>query len=74
MKLFDLLGLKPQQAFVKKAQPATVEAAESSLSPLGEKPRWSRPGHTIERNEMARAKALALANLGVTPLSGQPSG
>lgn len=56
MKLFDLLGLKPQQAFVKKAQPATVEAAESSLSPLGEKPRWSRPGHTIERNEMARAK------------------
>ena len=56
MKLFDLLGLKPQQAFVKKAQPATVEAAESSLSPLGEKPRWSRPGHTIERNEMARTK------------------
>lgn len=56
MKLFNLLGLKPQQAFVKKAQPATVEAAESSLSPLGEKPRWSRPGHTIERNEMARTK------------------
>lgn len=56
MKLFELLGLKPQQAFVKKPQPATVEATESKLAPLGEKPRWSRPGHHIERNEMARAK------------------
>ncbi|HSR61299.1 MAG TPA: biotin synthase BioB, partial [Robiginitalea sp.] len=56
MEMFRQLGLQPQQPFVKKAQPATVEAAQSSLGPLGEKPRWTRPGHTIERNERARQR------------------
>lgn len=56
MKLFELLGLQPQKPFVKKAQPKTVEAKDSQLQPLGEKPRWTRPGHKIERNEMARKK------------------
>ncbi|MBC2837969.1 biotin synthase BioB [Robiginitalea sp. SC105] len=55
MELFRQLGLQPQKPFVKKAQPRTVEAAESELEPLGEKPRWSRPGHTIPRNQEARA-------------------
>jgi biotin synthase len=54
MEMFRELGLQPQAAFVKKAQPATVEAQDSVLQPLGEKPRWSRPGHQIERNEKAR--------------------
>lgn len=55
MELFSLLGLKPQPAFVKAPQPTTVEAEESELQPLGEKPGWTRPGHKIDRNEAARA-------------------
>ncbi|OAB80024.1 biotin synthase BioB [Cochleicola gelatinilyticus] len=57
MEMFKLLGLQPMKPFVKKAQPETVEASESKHVPLGEKPRWSRPGHTIERNEEAKTKA-----------------
>ncbi len=63
MEMFRLLGLKPQKPFVKKAQPETVEATESQLEPLGEKPRWTRPGHTIERNEAARLKGTGKAPL-----------
>ena len=59
MEMFKLLGLNPQAPFVKKAQPETVEAAESKHLPKGEKPKWSRPGHTIPRNEEAKAKAKA---------------
>lgn len=57
MEMFKLLGLQPMKPFVKKAQPETVEAADSKHQTMGEKPRWSRPGHTIERNEEAKAKA-----------------
>ena len=57
MKMFKLLGLQPMKPFVKKAQPETVEAEDSQFQNLGEKPKWSRPGHTIERNEEAKAKA-----------------
>ncbi len=56
MQMFEMLGLKPQKPFAKMGQPQTVEAADSLLAPLGEKPRWSRPGHTIERNLEASAK------------------
>jgi len=59
MEMFRQLGLQPQAPFVKKAQPATVEAADSALSPQGENPKWSRPGHKIERNEEAKLKARA---------------
>jgi biotin synthase len=57
MEMFKLLGLKPQKAFEKKSQPQSVSAEESKYKPLGEKPKWSRPGHTIERNVEAKAKA-----------------
>ncbi|CAZ95435.1 biotin synthase BioB [Zobellia galactanivorans] len=57
MEMFKMLGLNPQKPFTKVSQPKTVEAAESKLKPLGEKPKWSRPGHTIERNEEAKAKS-----------------
>jgi biotin synthase len=50
MKMFDLLGLKPQKPFTKVAQRPTVEAEDSQYESLGEKPKWSRPGHTIEKN------------------------
>ena len=51
MEMFRELGIIPQKPFAKKEQPETVEAADSQWTALGEKPRWSRPGHQIERNE-----------------------
>lgn len=56
MKMFELLGLKPQKPFTKAAQPKTVEAKNSGLAPLGEKPKWSRPAHKIDRNIEASVK------------------
>ncbi len=58
MKMFEMLGLNPQKPFTKVSQPATVEAQDSQFLPLGEKPRWTRPGHTIERNLEASGKNL----------------
>tara|TARA_B100000809_G_scaffold266411_1_gene329016 strand:- start:2717 stop:3811 length:1095 start_codon:yes stop_codon:yes gene_type:complete len=60
MAMFKLLGLNPQKAFVKKTQPETVEASESEYQTLGEKPKWTRPKHKIERNEEAKQKAKIL--------------
>lgn len=56
MEMFRQLGLQPQKPFVKKAQPETVDAVLSGLEALGEKPKWTRPAHTIERNERARTR------------------
>jgi biotin synthase len=56
MKMFEMLGLNPQKPFTKVSQPQTVEAVDSQFAPLGEKPKWSRPGHTIERNLEASTK------------------
>jgi biotin synthase len=60
MKMFELLGLNPQKPFTKKVQPQTVEAIESQYQALGEKPKWTRPEHIIERNEAAKEKAKSL--------------
>jgi biotin synthase len=49
--------LVPQKPFIKVSQPKTVEAADSQFNSLGEKPRWTRPGHTIERNVEASIKS-----------------
>jgi biotin synthase len=57
MEMFKTLGLNPQKPFVKKTQPETVEAENSIFEPLGEKPKWSRPDHSIERNQTAKQKA-----------------
>lgn len=57
MDMFSLLGLNPQKPFTKISQPTTVEASDSQFKPLNEKPKWSRPGHKIERNEAAKQKA-----------------
>ena len=56
MKMFELLGLKPQKPFVKVAQPQTVEAINSKFEALGEKPKWTRPEHKIEKNLEASGK------------------
>ncbi|MCL7762290.1 biotin synthase BioB [Polaribacter sp. Z014] len=60
MKMFKMLGLKPQKPFTKKMQPETVEAIDSMLETLGEKPKWTRPGHKIDRNEAAKQKGQML--------------
>jgi biotin synthase len=57
MEMFRLLGLQPQKAFEKMPQPKTLDEAESKYEANGERPKWSRPGHTIERNELAKQKA-----------------
>lgn len=60
MEMFKQLGLNPQKAFEKKPQPQTVDAENANFQPLGEKPKWSRPGHQIDRNlEAQRKKAKA---------------
>ena len=56
MKMFETLGLRNQKPFAKVAQRETVEAEDSQFTALGEKPKWSRPGHTIERNVEASVK------------------
>ncbi|HQW68872.1 MAG TPA: biotin synthase BioB [Flavobacterium sp.] len=56
MKMFEMLGLIPQKPFIKVMQPTTVEAEDSQYKPLGEKPKWTRPGHSIERNLEASTK------------------
>lgn len=60
MKMFELLGLNPQKPFTKKVQPQTVEASNSQFEALGEKPKWTRPDHIIERNEAAKEKSKTL--------------
>ncbi len=57
LEMFKQLGLIPQKPFVKAPQPKTVEASESRIQPIGEKPKWSRPEHKIERNELAKMKS-----------------
>ncbi|WP_291864959.1 biotin synthase BioB [Maribacter sp.] len=57
MAMFEVLGLNPQKPFTKSSQPKTVEAEDSKIAALGEKPKWSRPDYKIERNEAAKAKA-----------------
>lgn len=56
MKMFDALGLIPMKPFAKKSQPKTVEASDSEYVALGEKPKWTRPEHKIERNIEAASK------------------
>jgi biotin synthase len=59
MILFNKLGLDAMKPFAKKEQPVTTEAKDSKFESLGEKPKWTRPEHKIERNEMAKQKAKA---------------
>jgi biotin synthase len=59
MEMFNLLGLQAQKAFKKAPQPITVEERDSSIAPAGENPKWTRPGHKIDRNEAARKRSKA---------------
>ncbi len=53
--LFEKLGIKMQEPFEKHPKRTVVPVEETQYPALGEKPKWSRPGHTIARNEEARA-------------------
>jgi biotin synthase len=59
MKLFDILGITPKAPFVDGDQPVTNNNYKKCLSTKGNI-KWSRPTHTIERNEKAKEKAKAL--------------
>ena len=61
MEMFKMLGLNPQKAFEKKAKPESVEAENSQYLSKGEKPKWTRPGHKIDRNLEAQQKAKTKA-------------
>lgn len=49
MALLNILGISPVKPFKKNDQPKVKPEAESAEA-LGEKPRWTRPKHSIERN------------------------
>ena len=55
MELFNLLGLNPMRPYAKGAQPTPL-APEEMTPAEGEKTRWSRPGHRIEKNVEATKK------------------
>jgi len=54
IELFSLLGINPQAPFEKHAKREPMDLTATPA--LGEKPKWSRPGHVIERNVMASKK------------------
>jgi len=58
MLMFKELGLNVQKPFVKHAQRQSVEKEESKIESLGEKPRWSRPAHKIDKNLQAQGKKV----------------
>jgi biotin synthase len=55
-KLFDTLGLIPTKPYKKGDRPIPKEKEEMT-APTEKRGEWSRPGHKIERNEEAKAKA-----------------
>jgi biotin synthase len=58
LELFNLLGLQPMKAYKKGDKPAVNDRYKESPSDK-EKIKWSRPGHKIERNELAKEKGLS---------------
>lgn len=59
-KLFETLGLKPMEPYQKGEKPAINEKYKIR-STSTEKVTWTRPGHSIERNEKAHEKAKDFA-------------
>ena len=57
LELFSLLGLQPMKAYKKGDKPAVNDRYKETPADK-EKIKWSRPGHKIERNELAKEKGL----------------
>jgi biotin synthase len=66
MELFNLLGLVPTEPYAKGEKP-TINETYKNRPENPEKPKWSRPGHTIEANEKAKEKAKELRENGFEP-------
>lgn len=56
-KLFDLLGINPQKPFEKHPKREVIEKEDAKYQSLGEKPKWTRPEHKIDRNEAKKQEA-----------------
>ena len=56
MQMLELLGMRTQKPVEKHPQPVTVEAADSQIPALGEKPKWSRPTHKNAHSEAYQKK------------------
>lgn len=56
MELFKILGINPMKPYAKGTKPQSLELEEITAAE-GEKTKWSRPGHRIERNVEATKKA-----------------
>ena len=57
MALFQALGLTPKAPYKKGDKPTVDEEAYKTRPENAEKIKWSRPGHTIEKNVAASEKA-----------------
>ena len=57
MELFNLLGIRPMKPYSKGEQPEINEAYRNNDDPE-KRIKWSRPGHTIERNLEKQGKKL----------------
>lgn len=60
MALFQTLGLTPKAPYQKGDKPKVDEAAYKTRPENAEKIKWSRPGHTIEKNIEASKKARSV--------------
>jgi len=56
MELFELLGITPMKPYAKGAKPTPL-APEEMTPQEGEKIKWTRPGHRIDKNVEATKKA-----------------
>ena len=54
--LFKELGIVPQAPFEKHPKRNVIEKENANVHAKGENPKWTRPGHKIERNESHRYK------------------
>jgi biotin synthase len=59
MQMFEILGLVPKDAFKDGKKPEIKESYQVRPE-NSEKVKWTRPGHTIEKNKAAEEKAKAL--------------
>ena len=57
MALLNILGIQPVKPFKRGGKPQVKQESESKPA-LGEKPKWTRPKHEIERNLEKSKKAI----------------
>jgi biotin synthase len=63
MKMFEMLGLNPQNHLLKFLNQQQLKLQILNLLTLGEKPKWSSPGHTIEKTLKHQVKENNILSL-----------